>query len=282
MQARLLFDARAELGEGPAWEARERRLYWVDILKKRIYAEGEVRLELPDLPGCLAPCRGGWLIVALHSSVVEIDLQGGMSVRAVVSEPPGNRFNDGKCDPAGRLVVGTMDMQEAEASGALYSLEGCTLRRMISGVRISNGLAWSPDYKTFYYIDTPTRRIQAFDYSLETGEIDRGRTLVQIPRALGWPDGMTTDVDGNLWVAMWGGAQVLKLHPSRGRLLDSMPLPALQPTSCVFGGRSMNELYITSARKGMSASQFSKYPLSGAVFMAETRVTGMPTFEFCG
>ena len=282
MQASLLFDARAELGEGPAWHAGEQVLYWVDILKKRIYRDGEAWLGLPDFPGCVAPRRGGGLIVALRSSVVEVDGQGGIKLRVAVNEPRGNRFNDGKCDPAGRFLAGTMDMAEKEDSGALYSLEGGRLRQLISGVRISNGLAWSPDHRTFYYIDTPSRAIQAFDYSPATGKITRGRILVQIPPALGWPDGMTSDMDGNLWVAMWGGSQILKLEPLDGRVLEQIPLPVLQPTSCVFGGPGMKRLYITSARKDLSASQLTQYPLSGSVFSVETEVTGMPTFEFAG
>ena len=151
---------------------------------------------------------------------------------------------------------------------------------MLSGVTISNGLAWSVDHKTFYYIDTPTREVKAFDYDLATGQIANPRVAIYVPESLGWPDGMTSDTDGNLWIAMWGGAQVTKWNPNTGKLLEQIPVPALHTSACVFGGKDMNELYVTSARKGMSEADLKKYPLSGGLFKVITNVEGMPTFEF--
>ena len=164
--------------------------------------------------------------------------------------------------------------------GLLYSFDGKKVTRLLDGVTISNGLAWSPNHKTFYYIDTPTREIKAFDYDLATGQIANPRVAIYVPKSLGWTDGMTSDTDGNLWIAMWGGAQVTKWNPNTGKLLEQIPVPALQTSSCVFGGRDMNELYITSARKGMSEENLKKYPLSGGLFKIITNVEGMPTFEF--
>jgi sugar lactone lactonase YvrE len=281
MQVQLIFDARAELGEGPAWSEHNQSLYWVDILNKRVYSRTEICLQLDDYVSCTAPCKKGGLLLALSATVVEVDPSGtDFRVLALVNEPVTNRFNDGKCDPAGRFLVGSMDMREREDTGALYSLDGQTLNRLISGIRISNGLAWSPDFRTFYHIDTPTRRIRAFEYDLGTGQISNGRTAILVPEGLGWPDGMTSDMDGNLWVAMWGGAQVTKWNPLSGQLLERVPVPALQASSCAFGGRDLNELYITSARKGMTESQLSRYPLSGGLFVVRTDTTGMRTFEF--
>ena len=121
--------------------------------------------------------------------------------------------------------------------------------RLLDGIRISNGLAWSPDYKTFYYIDTPTREVKAFDYDLSTGQIANPRVVITVPETLGWPDGMTSDTEGNLWIAMWGGAQVTRWNPQSGKLLEQIPLPAKNVTSCVFGGkRSERTLHHLSAR----------------------------------
>lgn len=281
MRAELIFDAKATLGEGPAWDAKTQTLYWVDIRQKRIYAGRELLAQLDDLIGCLAPCADGNLILGKRLSIV--DFQPDTAQQTVLyplSEPAGNRINDGKCDPAGRFLVGTMDMNEKETAGSLYSFDGTNTRKLMDGIRIANGLAWSPDHQTFYYIDTFTRTVQAFDYDVNSGEIANPRAAIRVPETLGWPDGMTSDADGNLWIAMWGGAQVTRWNPQTGQLLESIPVPALQTSSVVFGGRAMNELYVTSARVGMSASDLNKYPLSGGLFRVVTTATGMPTFEF--
>ena len=287
MKAELLFDAKATLGEGPAWDSKTQTLYWLDILGKRVYAGTQILAELDDLIGCLAPCKNGHLILALSGAEGRhrfADLEpdtGELTVLASLdSEPPTNRFNDGKCDPAGRFIAGSMDMNEKDPNGSLYSFDGKQVTRLLDGITISNGLAWSPDQKTFYYIDTPTREVKAFDYDLATGQIANPRVAIYVPKSLGWPDGMTSDTDGNLWIAMWGGAQVTKWNPDTGKLLEQIPVPALYSSSCVFGGKDMNELYVTSARINISAADLKKYPLSGGLFKVETKVTGMPTFEF--
>jgi len=295
MKAELILDAKATLGEGPAWDSKTQTLYWLDVLEKRIYAGTRIFTQLDDLIGCLAPCKNGHLILATSAGSVHrlsgaegrlsfADLDPGTSQLTVLasldSEPPANRFNDGKCDPAGRFLAGTMDMNEKYPIGSLYSFDGKETTRLLDGITISNGLAWSPDHKTFYYIDTPTREVKAFDYDLGTGQIANPRVAICIRESFGWPDGMTSDTEGNLWIAMWGGAQVTKWNPNSGKFLEQVSIPALQTSSCVFGGRDMNELYVTSARVGMSAADLKKYPLSGGLFKVITNVVGMPTFEF--
>jgi sugar lactone lactonase YvrE len=284
-QVELIVDAKATLGEGPAWDAKTHTLYWVDILEKRlhIYDGADRSIQLKDYVGCLAPCKDGRLILALRFGFWTLDLAAAKMTEIAVprGEPPTNRFNDGKCDPAGRLLAGTMDMNERAASGALYSLSpNFEIVKLLDGIRISNGLAWSPDSKTLYYIDTPTREVKAFDYDLETGQIGNMRVVIRVPEKLGFPDGMTSDMDGHLWIAMWGGAQVTRWDARRGTLLEQVQVPAWNVTSCVFGGEEMNELYITSARSGMDAVDLSHYPHSGGLFRLQTNVRGMPTFEF--
>lgn len=289
MQAELILDAKATLGEGPAWDSKTQTLYWLDILAKRIYADTRILAELDDLIGCLAPRKNGNLLLGTRLGFADLNpfdqTQGKpasvqLTVLASLDEPPTNRMNDGKCDPAGRFLAGTMDMNEKDPNGALYSFDGKQVTHLFDGITISNGLAWSIDYKIFYYIDTPTRVVKAFDYDLATGQIANPRIAVYIPESIGWPDGMTSDTEGNLWIAIWGGAQVTKWNPNTGTLLEQISVPALNTSSCVFGGKDMNELYITSARLGMSAADLKKYPLSGGLFKVDTNIMGMPTFEF--
>jgi sugar lactone lactonase YvrE len=277
----LILDAKATLGEGPAWDSKTQSLYWLDILEKRIYCGTQILAELDDLVGCLAPCENGNLILGKRSAFVEFQLGSNrQTILATLSEPVVNRFNDGKCDPAGRFIAGTMNMNETDPTGTVYSFDGKQATPLLRGMTISNGLAWNPDHNTFYHIDTPTREVKAYDYDIATGQISNPRTAIYVPDSLGWPDGMTSDTDGNLWIALWGGAQVTKWNPETGQLIDQIPVPALQTSSCVFGGRDLNELYVTSARKGMSQSALIKYPLSGGLFKIGTKATGLPTFEF--
>lgn len=282
MQTKLIFDAKATLGEGPAWDEKNQILYWVDILGKKIYTGTELLAELDEFIGCLAPIKNGHLILGKKFSFVDFDPANREEtlLHTLTSELATNRMNDGKCDPAGRLIAGTMDMNETDPNGTLYSFDGKQATPLVDQVTISNGLAWSPDHKTLYYIDTPTREVRAFDYDVKTGQIANPRVAINSGDKLGWLDGMTSDTDGNLWIAMWGGAQITKWNPNTGQLLDQIPVPALQSSCPVFGGKNMNELFITSARIGMSEENLKKYPLSGGLFKVETKATGMPTFNF--
>ena len=284
MEVEVIHEARAVLGEGPAWDAKTRTLYWVDIFEKQIHFhrdgdDGYIQLE--EMPGCLAPCKDGTLIVAARASIFQLDPATGKQASLTsITEPASNRFNDGKCDPDGRFLAGTMDMNEKAASGALYSFDGKIITRLLDGVRISNGLAWSPDYKVFYYIDTPTREVRAFDYDLESGDIANMRVAFTVPKVLGWPDGMTSDTRGDLWIGMWGGACVTQWNPGTGELLDQIPLPARNVTCAVFGGSNMDELYITSARQGLEGVDSTGTRYDGSLFRVRTQVRGMATFEF--
>jgi sugar lactone lactonase YvrE len=284
----LVLDAKAPLGEGPSWDAEIYTLYWINIYAGEIHAYSPETASDRVIPvgepvGCIAPTKTGELIIASQSGISLLDPESGL--RKTLTNPeagmPGNRFNDGKCDPAGRFLAGTMDNAEKEARGSLYSLfpDG-TVKTLLTGVRISNGLTWSPDHSTLYYIDTPTRAVMAYKYDLSTGDISQPREAVHVPAELGWPDGMTSDTQGNLWIAMWGGAALTKWDPVSGRLLGKIPVPALNVTSCSFAGEGLADLYITSARKGMDDEQLVQYPLTGGLFRLRTDVKGVPTFSF--
>jgi len=292
----LILDARAQLGEGPAWDAAHGRLSWVDIYAGHLHlfdpkTNLDEKIEVGAPLGCAAPTRSGNLILGLGnglaalspvlSNVAGLDPVKLTWLAAPEAHLPGNRFNDGKCGPDGRFLAGTMDNAEVEASGALYSYapDG-TLKTLITGVRISNGLAWSPDHKTLYYIDTPTFKVMAYDYDLASGEIANPRVAVSTPPALGWPDGMTSDAEGRLWVCMWGGAALTVWDPANGKLLEKIAIPAKNVTACAFGGENGADLFVTSARRGLEAADLTEYPLTGGLFRLQTAVSGMPTFVF--
>lgn len=282
MLPELYIDARATLGESPAWDAKTQTLYWVDVLERHIYAGAKRILQLDDYVGCLAPRKKGGLILAQGRGfrLVMPDMKTVRRLPSPRGEPLHNRFNDGKCDPRGRFVAGTMDHNEKEDTGVLYSLspEG-PAKKLLTHVRISNGLAWSPDGRVMYFIDTPSRQVLAFDYDLDTGKLFGARVIIQFDKSFGWPDGMTSDTDGNLWIAMWGGARISQWQPD-GMLLAQFGVEAMNVTSCVFGGPGMNELFITTALAGTDAASFRKFPHAGGVFHMETHVTGLPSYEF--
>jgi sugar lactone lactonase YvrE len=284
MNVELLADAKATLGESPIWDARTQTVHWVDILDKRIFAGPDLLVQLGEWIGCIAPRKSGGLVLVQRFSFASLDLDSGKvtSLSTLKDEPSNNRFNDGKCDPWGRFIAGTMDIGEKDPLGSLYSFDGKSIIKLLGDITVSNGLTWSPDYKTFYYIDTPTREVKAFDYDLETGAMANPRSAIRIPASFGWPDGMTSDSQGNLWIAMWGGAQVTKWNPNNGQLLERIPVPAKNASSCVFGGKNLNVLYITSARKGLDEATLNQYPLTGGLFRLQTNAEGMPTFEFKG
>jgi sugar lactone lactonase YvrE len=291
MQPKLLLDARAYLGEGPSWDASRSCLYWVNIPAGEVHIfsphnQRDEIIHLGEPVGCIAPSRNGEeLVVALRSGFATLNLSTQTLTRLLGPEKhlPGNRFNDGKCDPAGRFLAGTMDDSEKAATGSLYSFSADgTLKTLLSGLHISNGLTWSPDQRVFYFIDTPTRQVTAYDYDLAIGALANPRPVINVPPALGWPDGMTSDSEGMLWVAMWGGAKLTRWNPASGQLMEVIPIPALNVTSCTFGGADLSDLYITSARKGLDEAQLAEYPLSGGLFCVRMKYCGLPSFIFGG
>ena len=224
-------------------------------------------------------------MLALHHGFAHLDLE--TEELTFISDPepdkPENRFNDGKCDPAGRFWAGTLALDEKPRAASLYCMDtDLSVRRVLGNVGNSNGIVWSLDNTTMYYIDTPTREIAAFDYDLETGAISNRRVAVTVPQEYGYPDGMTIDEEGMVWVALWGEGCVCRWDPRTGELLHSLRLPVRQVTSCAFGGEKLDELYITSACIGPEGKALAAQPLAGGLFRVHPGVKGIEAFEFNG
>ena len=282
----LVIKADAELGEGPVWDARSGRLAWVDILAKRIlltdvHTGSTEAIPVPLHVGAVAPRAAGGFVAALQDGFWVVGEGPPRRIAAIAEARPHVRFNDGKCDPAGRFWAGTMAYDQAPGAGALYRLDADgRATAMLDGVTVSNGLAWSHDGATMYYVDTPSQRIDAFSFAAASGEINDRLPAVHIPTELGKPDGMTIDAEGGLWVALWGGAAVHRYL--EGRLDRVIRMPVSQPTSCVFGGADLDELYVTSAWEGLSSTEREAQPLAGAVFRVRPGVRGLPAAIFAG
>jgi sugar lactone lactonase YvrE len=279
-------DVKAVLGEGPLWDSREQALYWVDIPEKRLFrwseAEGAETIALPVHLCSLAPRAAGGFIGAGYDGFAEIaaDLR-----IAPLGDPepelPGNRFNDGKTDRAGRFWAGTMDRSEREASGSLYRL-GTDLGWQMAdtGYRVANGPAFSLDGRTMYHSDSALQRVYAFDLA-EDGTAAHRRIFAEFGDGEGYPDGMTVDAEDCLWIAFWDGWCLRRLSPAGARLAE-LPVPVQRPTSCTFGGAGLDRLFVTSARRGLTEAALEAQPCAGGVFMTVPDVKGVPETPFAG
>ncbi|MBP0448949.1 SMP-30/gluconolactonase/LRE family protein [Kitasatospora sp. RG8] len=252
------------LGEGPRWDATTRRLYWIGIKDRRLLtldpSNGRVSgTGLDVTPGALMFRPDGRPVLATERGFELLDPADGRTtlLAPVEADQPERRMNDGACDPYGRPVAGTMQRSEPWRPGPLYRLEADgTARPVLDGLSVPNGLAW-PEPDRLWHIDTPTRRIDLYEYP-EHGPVGPRIRSLDVSHLPGLPDGMTLDAAGNLWVAFWGGAAVHCLSPA-GHVLASVGLPAPRATSCTFGGPDLRTLYITTART-------DEHPLSGALF----------------
>lgn len=290
-EVQIVVDEKAALAEGPAWDARTDTLYWIDIPGMNLHMYNTVSnsnrtIHIGQPIGAVVPSeKQGELIMALQHGFYSFDIATEALTPIIdpESDKPNNRFNDGKCDAAGRFWAGTMSLQGEDNQGSLYRLDNDrNVSKLFSGASISNGLIWSPDLKTMYYIDSPTKKVDAFDYNHQTGELSNKRTAIDMKDLDGTPDGMTIDAEGMLWVAHWGGHQVTRWNPETAELIDSVPMPAANVTSCCFGGENLDELYITTARIGLDEKALSEQPSAGGLFKVQTKVKGSPTHYYKG
>lgn len=286
----LVLDVNAILAEGPCWDEVEQLLYWVDIEGKKVHiydpaTNVDRAIDVGQHVGAIAVRKSGGAVLAMHHGIYFLDIKTEKLIPVCDPEndKPDNRFNDGKCDAAGRFWVGTLNFEEKDPLGALYCMEiDHSVRKILKGVTVSNGITWSPDNTVMYYIDSPTRQVVAFDYDIKTGSISNKRVVVEIPEGEGNPDGMTSDSEGMIWVAQWGGWQVSRWNPYTGELIDKIPVPVERVTSCIFGGKDLDELYITTARRGLEGEELKKQPHAGGIFRIKTGIKGLPTYKYGG
>ncbi|KGI80475.1 gluconolactonase [Actinopolyspora erythraea] len=272
----------AEHGEGPVWDETTGQLHWVDMLAGDLLtmAPGGVvgRTKVGTVAAVARPVVGGGLVLALERGFAL--LRPGRQTPESLPElwnDPSVRMNDGGCDALGRFYAGSMAYDESPGRGTLWRLDGeLRAEPVLEGVTISNGLAWTPDGATAYYVDTPTRRVDRFDVAPESGELHGRRPAVRVPEELGAPDGLTLDAEGCLWVALWQGGAVHRYSPD-GELLTRVELPTPQVTACAFGGPALDTLYITTSRQGIEERED---PHAGALFRFTPGVRGNRVHPF--
>ena len=285
----VLKDHPCLLGEGPVWDMHHQVIFWIDILNGEIHEynpsfKTHRTISVGQMIGSFALCTDGNFIAALQHGFAFIDRTTG-AVK-IITDPErhlsGNRFNEGKCDPAGRFLAGTMAFSEESSAGSLYVLQkDLTTRKLIADVSISNGMAWSGDHNTFYFIDSPTKQVMAYDYDKSRELISNKRTVIRIADEEGFPDGMTIDAEGMLWIGHWNGWQVARWNPHTGVKLLQIKMPVAKVTSCTFGGERLEDLYITTARVDLTEGELKKQPLAGSLFVVRNcGYKGVLAFEF--
>ena len=277
-KAESLLERRFVLGEGPVWDSRRKIIAWVDIRTGALFEWDPARGKLGEIQtgqylGAAVPAEKGGYLAAMTTGVYHLD-EGGLSLICRPPELKDNlRLNDAKCDPFGRFWFGTLDLFDNAPEGSLFRLDpDGSCRRMLAGPRMSNGLAWSLDCKTMYYIDSAEAGLDAFDFTPESGGIANRRRIFSTKGCT--PDGMTIDEEGKLWIALWGGSKVIRLDPLKGEIIGEIPTPAVHTTSCCFAGEKLDTLIITSSAEGYDN------PEAGRVFCATPGVRGAPTWFY--
>lgn len=270
MKPELIYYAKNSLLEGPLWDAANQLFYFIAIEDQMIYSLNEETYEIKSYPtespvGAAALTGDGRILSAEKDGIFTIDIES--SERRFVAHPNADqrmRYNDGKWDPKGRFLVGTMGYTDTfEGAASLYVIEEGKVRELLSNLTLSNGLGWSQDGRTFYHIDTPTNTVMQYDYHLEKAELSNARQAVEITDG-GSPDGMCVDIDDHIWVAEYGGKRICKWNPETGKQVLEIPMPVSNITSCCIGGRDKDMLYITTAQEDGE-------PLSGGLFKVKIR-----------
>lgn len=289
IEAELLLEAHAGLGEGPWWDERENLLYWVDITGGTLHRTDPVIGKNETFPvgqpvGTVVLREGGGVMLAVRDGFAAFDLETG--TLNPVADPeahlPGNRFNDGKCDPAGRFWAGSMGFAAEPGAGALYRLDpDHTVHKMIANVTISNGIVWTSDHKIMYYIDSVPGTVSAFEYDPGSGQIRNRRTIIEVGEKLGAPDGMAIDIEDKLWIAHYGGGCVRRWDPQTADILETITVPASNVTACAFGGPELDTMYITTAG-GNDPERLKTEPYAGCLFAARPGVQGQLAYRFAG
>jgi sugar lactone lactonase YvrE len=245
----LVGEHACQLGESPLYDAINERILWVDILKGEVHQCGTKNslykvFSSNLMIGAIALCRSGLLIAATQNGFALIDLEK-------------------------KNLIGIIDPEKhLEEAGCLYTLEpDFSVSAKIRGVGCSNGIAWSPEGNLMYYIDTLTRQVVSYDFDIINGEISNKRVIIDIPESDGYPDGMTVDSEGMLWIALWDGWRIARYNPVSGKMIHNFRLPVAKISSCTFGGENLQDLYITTAKTGLLPDEIKEQPLAGRLFV---------------
>lgn len=285
MTADLLLDARVDLAEGPIWHPDRRQVSWVDLHAGVLHwlaLDGTAgpSVEIGRQLGSAIPTNDAAVMLATDTGFARLDDSG---VHTVCAVEPGERsfLNDGKCDALGRFWAGTIRVGDdgiaVAGGGSLYRLElDGSVTRCLTATTISNGMDWSLDGATFYYVDSATGTIDAFDFELATGELRRRRPVVTIPKHDGFADGLCIDADGCIWTAVWGSSEVRRYTPS-GAIDRIVRLPVTQPTSVIFAGEQLDVLVITTASHRLNAAERAQQEHAGSLFCCRPGVGGRRT-----
>lgn len=288
-KAELFLKAENELGEGPEWNPANQLLSWVDILLKKFHyihlpSHQHQAIDVENVIGFAIPTtQKNLYITGQLDELRMLDIESSKSklMKIIPENKKLNRFNDAKCDKAGRLFAGTTTDDFKNAPGAFYRIENdFKVHKVLSNIGCSNGLCWSADSKRFYYIDTVSLKLRAYDYNLETGIFSNEAVLLEYPKENGFLDGMTIDGEGKLWIAIWGGSKVIRFCPIQKKIIGQIAVNAKQPTSVVFAGKNLEKLFITSARVGVDKAVIKSNPEEGALFVVETKIQGAQNYPF--
>lgn len=299
MKPEVILECHSVLGEGPWWDSDKQKLYWIDGLSEAGRGDDlhcydplsceDVHWHIGKHIGCAIPTKDGSILLTLQDGIWKLNpLTGHVEeLSDLEREIENNRLNDGKCDSCGRLWFGSMSMtanqpeREFEITGSFYKLDqNGIVEKLFDGVGISNGLAWNAGETVMYYVDSTTQCVFAFDFDRDSGQIGRRRIVAQIDPSQGVPDGITIDTEGKLWIAHFGGWKVSRIDPDTGKTLLEVHLPCAQVSSCCFGGKHLDELYITTASVGLTETERKDQPLAGCLFRVKPGVIGTRLNKF--
>jgi len=303
MTTEVVSPAPCALGEGPYWDPQENLLRYVDIVGGDVYSLNPMfkesrKIHVGDYSSFVIPrsANNNELIVGANLNIVKLNWK--MGTTEIIAkldqewQKQETRMNDAKCDAKGRLWMGTMflisDLKKYQMDkAAFYCLdEHHDLKQKLPCVSLSNGIAWTSDNTTMFYIDSMKRSVSAFDFDLENAEISSERTAINLKEFgddIGYPDGMTMDTDGKLWIACFDGGRVIKCDPETGRVLQTLTFPVSRVTSCCFGGPDFRDLYVTTVYDGLNEAEMKAQPLAGHVFkVSGLGVKGTPDYTYAG
>ncbi|NBC66748.1 MAG: SMP-30/gluconolactonase/LRE family protein [Bacteroidetes bacterium] len=290
VHANLEFQTAAHLGEGPVWDEINQKLWWVDILGCTLNcydpeSKKNKSFDAGEHIGAAVLRKEGGLVLALQSGLAFFD-ETSETITPVKNNftiGDGTRSNDGKCDPAGRFWLGTLDYDLEEGSGNLFCVNSdLKVEKKLDQLTIPNGMAWNSKNDRFYFIDTIARKLYSYHYEIDIGEISDRSIIYEFTDDLGYPDGMTIDSNDKLWIALYAGSKVIQINPKNGDIEFEVRLPVPKPTSCTFGGEDFKTLFITTCREHMDESEIEMAPLSGSLFSVDLPFSGRPVDRFDG